>query len=166
MNWANLLRTRLLPRRSPVEAVVQLVMLVLIVLLALQSARLLWAVLAPIGPVGRIQNQVRNTQNVANPAFDPFFRLSAQNGSIIITALPLKLYGTRVDSASGRGSAIIATPDGIQSSYAIGDIIMPGVTLKQVNGDSAMISRSGTDEQIFIDQSVPVTTAVPVASRP
>jgi general secretion pathway protein C len=60
----------------------------------------------------------------------------------------------RLNQAIGRGSAIIETPDGLQSSFATGDEIMPGVTLKSVTFDGAIISRNGVDEQIFLDQSV------------
>ena len=40
-----------------------------------------------------------------------------------------RFYGIRQDQASGRGAAIIATPDGLQRSFAVGEEIVPGVTL-------------------------------------
>lgn len=134
----------------------------LVVLLALQCARLFWAVFAPIGPLGdwrpaAIQHDVRAASQAIS--FDPFFRLQPEGDSAVVTSLSLKLFGVRVDSASGRGSAIIETPDGVQSSYAVGDEIMPGVTLSRVAFDNVTIDRSGVSEQIFLDQSV----AAPIA---
>lgn len=129
----------------------------LVILIAAQLARLIWAVVTPAGPLG----EVRAAQPVVKPSagFDPFFRVNAQPGSMVVTSLSLKLFGVRVDEAVGGGSAIIATPDGVQSSFGVGDEIMPGVKLKQVAFDSVTIDRSGISEQLFLDQSV----AAPVA---
>ena len=76
----------------------------------------------------------------------------------MVTSLNLKLYGVREDRATGRGSAIIALPDGRQLSFAVGEEIMPGVTLTAVGFDNVTISRGGTAEQIFLDQSPPAQT--------
>lgn len=129
----------------------------LLILIAVQLARLVWAAVTPAGPLG----EVRPVQAEVQPGaiFDPFFRVTAQSGSMIVTSLALKLFGVRVDEAIGGGSAIIATPDGVQSSFGVGDEIMPGVTLKQVAFDSVTIDRNGVSEQLFLDQSV----AAPVA---
>jgi len=129
----------------------------LLILIAVQLARLVWAAVTPAGPMG----EVRSVQAEVQPGaiFDPFFRVAAQPGSMIVTSLALKLFGVRVDEAIGGGSAIIATPDGVQSSFGVGDEIMPGVTLKQVAFDSVTIDRNGVSEQLFLDQSV----AAPVA---
>ncbi len=125
------------------------------------AARLFWAVVAPLGPVGAW----RATPTVAaqaDPAFDAFYRLSSAAGPATVTALALKLYGVRLDQAMGRGSAIIATPDGMQSSFAVGDEVMPGVTLKAVAIDHAVLDRAGAEETLFIDQSVPVVAPGPL----
>jgi general secretion pathway protein C len=102
--------------------------------------------------------------------FDPFFRVNnSAPGPAIVTALNLKLYGVREDRASGRGSAIISTPDGQQRSFAIGEEIVPGVTLTAVGFDSVTISRGGTSEQLFLDQSQPApgtVTPTPAAPAP
>lgn len=124
------------------------------------SARLFWALVEPLGPVGAW----RTTPTVvaqSDPAFDPFYRLSGAAGPATVTALALKLYGVRLDQAMGRGSAIIATPDGVQSSFAVGDEVMPGVRLKAVAIDHAVLDRAGAEETLFIDQSVPVAAPVP-----
>ena len=82
-----------------------------------------------------------------------------------VTALDLKLFGIRSDQASGRGSAIIATPDGRQQSYAVGEEILPGVTLDAVAFDNVTILRGGAREQIFLDQSQPATTLSPMSDN-
>jgi general secretion pathway protein C len=73
------------------------------------------------------------------------------------------VFGIRVNEATGGGSAIIATPDGTQNSFAVGDEIMPGVTLKAVAFDHVTIDHGGAAEDVYIDQSKPAT---PVAAPP
>lgn len=141
----------------------------LLLLLAIQCARLVWSVVTPVGPLGDWRLADRTAGAVANRAelfrgFDPFFRLARGDGSAaVVTSLQLKLFGTRIDEINGRGSAIIAGPDGIQNSIAVGEEILPGVTLKSVAFDSVTIDRGGTIEQLFIDQSVPAPEAASVA---
>lgn len=151
--------------------------LLLVVLIAVQAARLVWTLAAPVGPVGdwkAVSAQLPRADGAALAAFDPFFRLSA-GGPVVVTALNLKLTGVREDRATGRGSAIIQLPDGRQLSFAVGEEIMPGVTLAAVGFDNVTISRGGTQEQIFLDQSQPVavatgdpntTTVVPPGAQP
>ncbi len=147
-----------LPSRFPYE----LVEAALIVLLAVQCARLVWAVAAPLGPIGNwsMGTGAGDANAAATLArFDPFFRLAPVAGTAVVTSAPVKLFGVRLDQATGRGSAIIATPDGVQSSFAVGDAIMPGLILKAVMIDHVTIDRGGVTEQLFLDQSV----AAPVA---
>ena len=135
--------------------------LILLVLIAVQAARLIWTVAAPLGPVGDWKatgGQALRTDGAVLAAFDPFFRLSA-GGPVVVTSLNLKLTGVREDRATGRGAAIIQLPDGRQLSFGVGEEIMPGVTLAAVGFDFVTISRGGTQEQIFIDQSQPVPVA-------
>jgi general secretion pathway protein C len=149
--------------------------LILLVLIAIQCARLFWIVAAPVGPVG----DWKATGGIVAPQdpsllarFDPFFRLDTTSGPTLVTSLNLKLYGVREDRATGRGAAIIALPDGRQMNFAVGEEIMPGVTLTAVGFDNVTISRNGTAEQIFLDQSGPATavgvpeTPVPQAAGP
>ena len=159
MKLGNPLRRDRLSRSFSVDRLWSALLLLLVAITALQAARLFWVIVAPQGPVGDWKAAATSGRGAASPLsaarFDPFFRLAADSGAVAITSLPLKLYGIRQDFASGRGSAIIATPDGIQSSFAVGDAITAGVLLKQVSADSVTISRNGADEQIFLDQSVP-----------
>jgi general secretion pathway protein C len=142
--------------------------LLLLVLVAVQAARLIWVLAAPLGPVG----DWKASSALAQPAssgvlagFDPFFRLSA-GGPVVVTSLNLTLHGVREDRATGRGGAIIALPDGRQLSFAVGEEIMPGVTLTAVGFDSVTISRGGTAEQLFLDQSEPAQVAGGSAETP
>ena len=135
----------------------------LVLLCAGLAARLFWVMIAPIGPVGDWKPTIVSIRTLpmdrlAN--FDPFFRLQPLQDTVAITSLAVKLFGVRMDAASGRGSAIIATPDGIQSSFAVGDEVMPGVILKQVAFDYIILERQGKAEQVFLDQSGVAPTVV------
>jgi general secretion pathway protein C len=156
-------RARRLLRRLPQNSVFLAVEIALLALLALQCARLLWALVTPVSPLGDWRRDA--VAAVASPAilstFDPFFRLSRSNGPVIITSLNLKLFGVREDRASGRGSAIIGLPDGTQGSFAVGEDILPGVTLAAVAFDNVTIRRGGAREQLFLDQSQAATPVAP-----
>jgi len=159
-------RARRLLRRLPVVNVYSALEIGLLSLLALQCARLAWAVVTPVGPIGEWKIPALTggaPTTLALGDFDPFFRLSAAAAAapVVVTSLAVQLFGVRVDRASGRDSAILSTPDGVQSSYAVGDTIMPGVTLAGVREDGVSLSRNGTREQLFLDQSVPATNATP-----
>ncbi len=151
--------------------------LLLLAGLAAQTARLFWAIVTPVGPLG----DWRPAQPVVPPAptallrsFDPFFRVSgAQKGPAVVTSLQLKLYGTRIDEATGRGSAIIAGPDGVQKSIAVGEEIVPGVLLKSVAFDHVTVARGVAPEDLYLDQSgatptpvAPVPAGTPLAGSP
>lgn len=145
----------------------------LLMLLALQLVRLVWAVVVPVGSFGpwegrQAQILSPSAQQALFATFDPFFRSDAPTpaGNGVVTSLALTLYGVRVNEGSGLGSAIIASPDGVQNSFAVGDEIMPGVVLKAVAFDHVTIDRGGAEEQIFIDQSTPAPAAAPEGGAP
>lgn len=144
--------------------------ILLLVVLAVQIARLVWTVATPVGPLGRWRPEQPAAMTPAARAalfarFDPFFRTGAASGPAAVTSLSLKLYGIRMNEASGQGSAIIATPDGVQSSVAVGDEITGGVRLKGVAIDHVIIERGGTEETLYLDQSeaAPVANPSPTA---
>ncbi|MEJ7926634.1 type II secretion system protein N [Sphingobium sp. AN641] len=145
----------------------RLVELLMLALLALQVARLLWAVVTPVGPYGPWQARRADIPSIEArkalfASFDPFFPAGPpQAASGVVTSLALTLYGIRVNEGSGQGSAIIATPDGMQNSFAVGDEILPGVVLKAVAFDHVVIDRGGAAEQLFIDQSQPTEAVSP-----
>lgn len=134
---------------------------VILVLLLIQIARLIWALVTPVGVFGEWRARApvvvsSDARRALFAGFDPFFRTGAPvAGSTVqqVTSLPLKLFGTRVNEASGQGSAIIAGQDDVQMSYAVGDEISPGVKLKSVEFDHVVIERGGATETLYIDQS-------------
>ena len=156
-------RSIVLLRRLPRPTVYSAAELILLLLIAVQAARLFWILVAPIGPVGdwRTQSALAAPGDAVLGDFDPFFRIQAGSGPAVVTSLNLTLHGTREDRATGRGSAIIALPDGRQMSFMVGEEIMPGVRLTAVGFDNVTIDRQGTAEQIFLDQS----PAAAVAAR-
>ena len=139
---------------------------ILLALLAVQIGRLAWAVVTPVGTYGTWTGRQAVVADAAArqalfSGFDPFFQTpdAGASDSPVVTSLALTVFGIRVNEGSGLGSAIIATPDGVQNSYAVGDEIMPGVVLKAVSFDHVVIDRGGAAESVFIDQSI----AAPVA---
>ncbi len=167
MRMALPLRVERLSVRLPRPTVYTALELLLLALLAAQCARLIWTALTPVGPVGEWRPASAippvTAASSAPGSFDPFFRLSSDSGPAVVTSLDLTLHGIREDRATGRGSAIIGLPDGEQGSFAVGEEIMPGVTLSAVAFDSVTISRNGAAEQIFLDQSPPAETVAPSA---
>lgn len=160
-------RARRLFARLPRTSVYTLLELVLLSLLAVQCARLAWTIVTPVGPIGdwRPEASFRPAGQLGLlGSFDPFFRLDNRGGPVVITSLDLTLHGIRQDEASGRGSAIIATPDGLQRSFSVGEEIVPGVTLTGVAFDNVTISRGGATEQLFMDQSPPAQVVGPAGS--
>ena len=152
-------------RRLPRYSLLSAAELLLLAILAVQCARLFWTIVTPIGPLGdwRLASgpDAARGRAVLSSGFDPFFRLgNADGGPAIVTSLQLKLFGVRVDEATGRGSAIIAGPDNVQASYAVGEAIQPGVTLKSVGYDSVTIARGGAEETLYLDQSGVAPVAV------
>lgn len=157
-------RWRLL-RRLPRYSLLSLAELLLLALLAAQCARLVWVAVTPVGPLGEWRPGVGPDLTRARAAlasgFDPFFRLGRTEGAAVVTSLQVKLFGIRVDEATGRGSAIIAGPDNVQTSYSIGEAVQPGVTLKSVAYDSVVIQRGGAEETLYLDQSSAAQVAAP-----
>lgn len=83
---------------------------------------------------------------------DPFAPLAAGSGdSLPVTALPFSLHGLRADGATGRGSAIIATSDGRQALYAVGDTLGSGATLAAIAIDHVVLDVRGRREALWLD---------------
>lgn len=125
-------------------------------------ARALWLAATPAGPLGTPPVAAAAAASpLALAGSDPFFPHSAAAPDAV-SSLDLILVGTRVDAASARGSAIIATPDGAQQSIGVGEDIMPGVKLVAVDFESVTLDRSGARETLYIDQS----PAMPTREQP
>lgn len=149
----------------------RLLELLLIAALVVQAARLVWIVVTPVGPLGDWRGKAAAILPPERRAelfrsFDAFYPSPVVAGPAVqnVTSLALTLHGVRINEGSGLGSAIIAGADGDQESYAVGDEIQPGVTLKTVLFDHVVIDRGGAEETIFLDQSRPVDPVVPSAS--
>lgn len=149
-------RARRLLRQLPRRYAYTGAELLLLTFLALQLARLVWAGLTPVEPLGDWRPSTGAAAAPAEAAvlrdFDPFFRTSTDGGPVSVTSLNLSLLGTRVDTVSGRGSAIIDA-GGVQTSFLVGEAVMPGVTLEAVDFDNVTISRGGAREKLYLDQS-------------
>lgn len=153
--------------RIPQNAVVTGLELLVVTLLAAQVARLVWTVATPVDPLGNWRPVRSGTSRAPVDtallgSFDPFFRARADSTATQVSSLGLTLLGTRVDTISGRGSAIIAIPDGKQSSFLVGEEIVPGVRLSAVRFDEVTLESGGKAESLFLDQSAgsaPVTPA-------
>lgn len=140
--------------------------IMLLALVAWALVRLFWVAVTPVTPLGdwrpASQAPARVDRSVLG-SFDPFFG-GAVADDAAVSSLALVLSGTRVDTVSGRGSAIIATADGVQASFTVGDTIEPGVTLQSVGFDSVTIARGGSIEKLFIDQSAGGAPVTPPAA--
>jgi len=158
---------RRLPRTNPYS----LAEILLLAVLAVQCARLVWLVVTPTTPLGDWRPAApgfAGSPSAMLRDFDPFFRLSGGDDRPgVVTSLQLTLFGTRVDEAMGGGSAIIAGPDNVQKSVAVGQEIMPGVKLKAVAFDHVTIDRGGASEELYLPQdSASASAALPAAAGP
>lgn len=133
-------------------------------LVSLLAAILLWMIVTPVSPLGNWQPAgVSEMSPAARSALfasvDPFNRGPAQpaaaTGPGQVTSLSLTLFGIRVNSATGGGSAIVAGADGIQQVVRIGGEVMPGVKLAAVHFDYVELDHNGARELLYIDQSKP-----------
>ena len=136
--------------------------------IALLAAILMWIVVTPVSPLGDWKPaSVRVMSPTARAALfaglDPFNRGGPQAavaaGPGTVTALALTLFGVRVNAATGGGTAIIAGSDGIQQVYRVGTEVMPGVILAGVHFDHVELSRNGSKELLYLDQSKPAANA-------
>ncbi|WP_026325997.1 type II secretion system protein N [Sphingomonas sp. Mn802worker] len=167
-------RARAILRRIPVMNVYSAAEIALLGVLAVQCARLVWTVVTPIAPLGAWAPA--GPVLPGDPAgvfasFDPFYRVSGvQTKAAAVTSLQLTLFGTRIDEAQGRGSAIIAGPDGVQKSVSVGEEVAPGVVLKSVAFDHVTLDRGGASEDLFLPQgegmSAPVAAPTAGAAAP
>lgn len=136
----------------------------LILLLLVQLVRLLYTILSPVTPYGDWRPSMvavlsPNDRIAIFSSFDPFNRGGEQSADgPAVTSLDIVLFGITVNAATGGGSAIIAGPDGIQNSFAVGMEIAPGATLAAVAQDHVVIERGGVRELLYIDQSIPAET--------
>lgn len=152
-------------RALPVPRIYGTIELSAMALAAMSGAYLIWTILTPVGTYGDWKVAgARDFDPAADMAvlarFDPFNRGNSAAATNVVTALPLKLFGISLNTASGRGSAIIEV-ESVQSSFAVGDEVMAGVTLKTVAFDHIVLTRGGVEELLYVDQSTPAEAAAP-----
>ena len=154
-------------RRLPVTGLHDVLWWALAATIAVLSAVVLWIVVTPVSPLGAWRPaEVRVMSPAARATlfagFDPFNRTTAPaavTGSETVTSLALTLFGVRVNAATGGGSAIIAGADGVQNVFKTGAEVMPGVLLSEVHFDHVGLSRNGSKELLYLDQSKPAPAA-------
>lgn len=159
-------------RSTDARAALTTACVVLTAILGIQSARLIWILTVAPGGVGHPQAAAA----AGGPSdlsilsrFDAFFRGQPSGPMLLDAGTPsadasggvFQLYGVRA-TGGGRGSAIIAGPDGRQVSVATGETVAPGVTLISVASDHAVLRRGGQEERIVFAPFV----SAPVAARP
>ena len=104
-------------------------------------------------PAGEVDPQARLT-DVA-----PIARLfgaasSAEAGGI-------RALGVMAEGASGRGIAVIGVDGQPTRSYRTGDLVAPGVVLKEVRKDGVVLSRSGRLQELRLPtKSTPAPTPI------
>ena len=116
--------------------------IVLLLIIATQSARLIWIVAAPIVPaVAPVAAHRPRADPGVLTSFDAF-GVSGGGASTSGQAVgEFRLFGVR--AGGGSGSAIIAGPDGVQKSFAVGEQVADGVVLAVVAVDHVELSRDG-----------------------
>lgn len=120
---------------------ITLLEIALVLLLAGQSARLVWVVAAPSPLLSSSAKAARFPIDLGVLArFDAFGAAGATAGGTVGEGL--RLFGVR-SGGPGGGSAIIAGPDGVQKSYAVGEAVADGVTLVSVAADHVELARGG-----------------------
>lgn len=146
-------------RRFSVRTMYGALEIALMALAAYALAALIWASIVPIGAFGDWKGSAvlppPPRQDFAG--LDPLFGFQTSGGPMVVSDSGLELFGLRMDRASGRGSAILATEGEPQQSFDVGEEVAPGVILQAVEADHVVLSRGGAEEVIFLDQSEPAT---------
>ncbi len=137
--------------------------LVLILGLALLLARLVWLLVAPAPQVsvlserpmprmlgatasGEIIRADRSTLVRLNPFISETSDIVPDAPE---TTLNLTLLGLRMTVEGPGSSAMVQTPNGETKMFAIGDEIIPGVSLEHIRSDRIIISRNGVSETVL-----------------
>ncbi|MDO1558579.1 type II secretion system protein N [Brevundimonas sp. 2R-24] len=149
---------------------------VLAVALAGPAAALIWMLAGDPAPMAA---SIRPTGPDAADVsvlgrFDPFYRTGRDAPAVDVTAPSegagaqgFRLFGVRTEGG-GRGSAIIAGPDGQQRAVRTGEEAAPGVILQSVTGESATLRAGGRVMLIAFEPSVAAAApnAAPQTSTP
>lgn len=158
--------TELARRRSTV-AVVEIA---LVLTLAYFAASLLWTIGAGPAIAGSERMNPIDAAGTARAApsygilssFDPFHRAEMSGAGVSPgaeappeTALDIKLFGIRLASQAGSGTAIIRLENYRHSVLSVGDEISPGITLSEIHATYVILSRDGRRETLYLDPETP-----------
>jgi len=129
--------------RAPNARVVMALEIILLLVVATQGARLIWIVATPTLPIAAPVAIQKSRADLGVLASFDAFGVSGGAG-----ASPggqaggeFRLFGVRAGGSGG--SAIIAGPDGVQKSFAVGEQVADGVVLAVVASDHVELSRDG-----------------------
>lgn len=120
---------------------------VLMLALAIQAARLFWLVVvppAPFGPSGPASTAAASPLATLSGS-DPFSRRDP--AATRADASGVQLYGVR-GTRGPDGSAILASNDGVQAAYVVGDQVQPGITLASVAADHVVLEVAGARRRL------------------
>lgn len=156
---------------SPASAVTAATV-VLTALVAVQTGRLMWILAVPPGGVGASATPDPASRAAADLSilsrFDAFYRgepsagLPADGAGFQAAAGgAFQLFGVR---AGPGGSAILAGPDGRQTSVGVGEAVAPGVVLAAVGRDFAILRRGGAEERLEFSAAAYAAPAPSVAA--
>lgn len=164
-------RVRRRLKALPVDWPRRLLLAALALVLIVQIIRLVYALITPASPVGewRPKMPVEMAASARAELFarvDPFYRTipTGETGNSQVTSLQIQLFGIRMSTGSGDGSAIIAGSDGVQNSIGVGEEIQPGVKLAAVHFDHVEIDNAGKRELLYLDQAVGAAVAAGTAT--
>jgi general secretion pathway protein C len=143
------------------------ILLLLAVLVLFLGVRAAEAVRAPVPPPPAMIEPVVADRALLAGA-DPFFATAETGEELPVTALPLSLHGVRAETASGRGTAIIALADGAQTVFATGEQVTDGVVLVGIAIDHVVLDRSGVRETLWMANAGggELPAALAMASQP
>lgn len=74
----------------------------------------------------------------------------------------IRALGVMAEGGTGRGIAVLGVEGKPAKSYRSGDLVAPGVVLKEVTKDGVVLSRAGVAQELRISKG-PATPASPIA---
>lgn len=132
----------------------------LILALAVQAGRLVWSLAAPRDAAPGAAVAAADLSMLSR--FDAFFRTGEASAVAAVTGAGSeqhRLFGVRAGGRGG-GGAIIGLPDGRQVSVLVGEEVSPGLTLRSVGPDHAVLARGGSLSRIEFGET-PMGAAAP-----
>lgn len=138
---------------------------VLVVVLARLAAEAVWALVPmpqaarwqpPPAPPPAMATRPPDANSIAAASLFGHYQPAANPGAAALnnapdTQLALTLLGIYAGSARD-SRALIATQNGDEEPYAIGDTVTPGVTLQAIFADRVVLSRNGRLETLRLDK--------------